>query len=212
MNGQANRFKTWESQGEKPPVTNINTGLAALDRETARFAKPYEKGISDANTQLEKIADAKAMINGSAEAQALGLPKVLTALVSGQGSGVRITQAELNSIGKARGLSGDVEGTLNSWAGKGKLTPTQQQQLTGILDSVKDRITQKAAVHSQALDAINGAATREDAVKADKDARQKISDIEKSGGTPQHQVGDKVNLHGQQVTIKKLNPDGTFDY
>ena len=72
--------------GFKPPVTNVNAGLGALDRETTRLAKPYEKGVSDANAQLDKIADARAMVNGSAESQALGIPKVLTALVSGQGS------------------------------------------------------------------------------------------------------------------------------
>lgn len=173
---------------EKPTQVNVNAGVSALDRETSRFAKPYEKGVSDANTQLEKIADARAMVNGNAESQALGMPKVLTALVSGAGSGVRITQPELNSIASARGLAGDVQGTLNSWAGKGKLTPTQQQQLTGILDDVKARIEAKQSIHSNALDTINSAPTREAAIAADKDARQKITALEKGGS---HNSGPK---------------------
>lgn len=171
--------------GEKPPTVNVNAGLTALDREATRLAKPYEKGISDANAQLDKIADARNMVNGNAESQALGVPKVLTALVSGQGSGVRITQPELNAIAKARGISGDVEGTLNKWAGQGALTPIQQQQLTHILDDVRNRILQKQAIHSAALDAINGGASRDDVIKADKEARQKLNALESGSGSQQ---------------------------
>jgi hypothetical protein len=134
------------------------------------------------------------MVNGNAEAQALGIPKVLTALVSGQGSGVRITQAELNMIGKARGIQGDVEGTLNSWAGKGRLSAEQQRQLTGILDDVKNRILAKQAIHNDALDRINGAATRQDVIAADKEARQKLNDLEKGGGGSQTAVSLKAAM------------------
>jgi hypothetical protein len=171
--------------GEKPvrpPVVNVNAGTAALDRESTRFAKGWEKAGTDANAQLEKIADARAMINGNAESQALGVPKVLTALVSGQGSGVRITQAELNMIAHARGIQGDFNGFINRVSGKGQLTPEQQAQLTGILDDVKARISQKSQIANEALDAINGGGTREEIIQADKLARQKISDMEKSGG------------------------------
>lgn len=198
------KYDTDEGEsGFKPAVTNVNAGEAALDRETARFAKPYEKGVYDANTQLEKIADARAMVNGNAESQALGMPKVLTALVSGAGSGVRITQPELNSIASARGLVGDVQGTLNSWAGKGKLTPTQQQQLTGILDDVKARIEAKQAIHSNALDTINSAPTREAAIAADKDARAKITALEKGSQQPQAKEGDsKTNTSGDKVIFR----------
>lgn len=174
--------------GEKPPTINVNAGTAALDRETKQFGGSHQKALDASQAQLEKIDDARAMINGNAESQALGIPKVLTALVSGQGSGVRITQPELNAIGKARGLSGDIEGTLNSWAGKGKLTPEQQRQLSGILDDVKARVSQKAAIHGAALDAINGAGTRQDIIKADADARKKVSDLESSGGGGQIMV------------------------
>ena len=193
--------------GEKPPTVNVNAGNAEMDREATRLGKPYEKGVSDANAQLEKIADARAMVNGNAESQALGIPKVLTALVSGQGSGVRITQAELNAIGKARGISGDVEGTINKWAGKGALSAAQKQQLTQILDDVKTRLEKKAAVHSEALDAINGATNRQQIIDADKQARQRLQQIEKYG----HYEGEQVTVKGQPVTIKKIHPDGSFE-
>jgi hypothetical protein len=176
------QIKDLGATGEKPTTVNVNAGIAGLDRETKQFGGAHQKAVDSANAQLEKIADARAMINGNAEAQGLGIPKVLTALVGGQGTGVRITQAELTSIAHARGLQGDIEGTLNKWAGKGALSREQQQQLTQILDDVKARIMQKQAIHSDALDTINGASTREQIIQADKDARKKIGDLESGGG------------------------------
>lgn len=166
---------------EKKPQSDASA-ITALDRESARFAKPHEKSLADANAQLEKIADARAMINGNAESQALGIPKILTALVSGQGSGVRITQAELNAIAKARGISGDVQGYINKLSGKGTLTKEQQAQMTQILDDVKARLTQKQAIANEALDRINGAMSRDEIVKIDKEMRQKLTDFEKNTG------------------------------
>jgi len=198
-------IKDMGETGEKPPVFNANAGLITLDRESARLAKPYEKGISDANAQLDKIADARTMINGSAEAQALGVPKVLTALVSGAGSGVRITQPELNAIAKARGIAGDVQGTLQSWAGKGKLTPEQQKQLTGILDDVHARILQKQSIHNETLDRINGAASREEIINADKEARQKLSALEQG----QHSAGGQMMRARDPNGVLHEAPSGT---
>lgn len=173
--------------GEKPTQVNVNAGTAALDRETKQFGAAHQKGVDTATAQLEKIEDARNMINGNAEAQGLGIPKVLTALVGGQGTGVRITQAELTSIAHARGIQGDFEGTLSKWEGKGALSRAQQQQLTQIMDDVRQRIVQKQAIHAGALDAINGASTREQIIAADKDARDKITQLENGG--PQQQGG-----------------------
>lgn len=189
-------IKDLGESGEKPPTVNVNAGLGALDRETKQFGAPYQKSLDSSNAQLEKIADARAMINGNAEAQGLGIPKVLTALVGGQGTGVRITQAELTSIAHARGLSGDVEGTLSKWAGKGALTGEQQRQLTQIMDDVKARLVQKQAIASQTLDTVNGATTREQIVQADRDARKQLSDLEggNTGSTSGGSSGMAVSL------------------
>ena len=165
---------------------------AALDRESKQFSTGWEKQNDAGDAQLEKIADARAMVNGNAESQALGIPKVLTALVGGQGTGVRITTPELNAIAKARGWQGDVEGTLNSISGKGKLTSTQQKQLTQIMDDVKQRIVQKQAIASEALDGIYNGATREDIIKAHQAGRQKLADLE-SGKTPGTQPAAKTS-------------------
>lgn len=164
--------------GFRPQQVNVNAATNLLDRESARFAKPHEKAVADANSQLEKINDARAMINGPAEAQALGIPKVLSALVGGQSSGLKINMAELNMLAKARGITGDVEGFLRKVSGGGTLTREQQQQLTQILDDVAARIRQKQTMANDALDRINSAGSREEIVGIDKDVRNKLSAME----------------------------------
>lgn len=170
--------------GERPPSVSVSANLGALDRETKQYGTPHQKSLDAANAQLEKISDARSMINGNAEAQGLGIPKVLTALVGGQGTGVRITQPELASIAHARGLSGDVEGTINKWSGKGSLTREQQHQLTQIMDDVAARIRQKQKIASDTLDTINGSSSREQIIEADKQARKHLSDLESGTSSP----------------------------
>jgi hypothetical protein len=208
-NTQTKKFDIDEGvSGFKPAVTNVNAGEAALDREAKQFGATHQKSLEASNSQLEKIADARAMINGNAESQGLGVPKVLTALVGGQGTGVRITQAELQAIATARGIKGDIEGTLNKWSGQGALTKEQQHQLTQIMDDVKSRLVEKQSIASGALDTINGASKREQIIAADKDARQKLNDFEQHG----HYVGQQVRLkNGQTVVVQHVHPDGSFD-
>jgi hypothetical protein len=169
--------------GEKPPTVNVNTSNSLADREIKQFGEPHQKAVDASSAQLEKIDDAKKLITGNASGQALGIPKLLTALVSGQGSGVRITQAELNMIGHARGIQGDVEGFFKKLSGQGQLSAIQQQQYSQILDDVKARVLQKIAIHNKALDAISDpAGSRESRIAADTAARKALSDMESGNG------------------------------
>ena len=188
------------------------TGGTGVTQAVTRLAKPYQADLSSSSAQLEKIDEAKSLVNGNAEAQALGIPKALTALVSGQGTGVRITQAELNAIARARGWQGDFEGTLNSAAGKGNLSKTQQQQLSQILDDARSKIVHKQQIANDALDEINSANSPEEAAAADKkarDRRQKMesgaapADNPSAGGPPQSVVDGAKE--GQYIH----SPDGT---
>jgi len=201
--------KAYAAATQKPErgPTIIQQG-AEIDRISGRLGKPHETAITAGNNQLDRMDEARAMINGSAEAQAFGIPKVLTALVSGQGTGVRITQPELNAIGRARGLAGDVQGSINALAGKGKLTKEQQGQITAILDDAKRRLQEKMNISNQALDAMNGAETRADVIAADKKARKQMSELEKTG----HYEGQTITLKdGSQRTVTAIHPDGSFD-
>lgn len=173
----------------RKPEGSPTAGINALDRETARFAKPHEKNVSDAETRLSKIQEAKALINSPVIGQNLGTIALIPSLAGGQGSGVRVTQAELNSILANRGIKDTLQGYINSFTGKGKWTTQDLTQINGILDDISAKLAKKRDISSQALDEINGAGSREEAVAADKKNRKLLADEEKSqaqaGSTPQ---------------------------
>jgi len=190
---------------EKP--ISISTGDASLDREATRLMKPYTTMTTQGAAKLDKIDEAKSLILGNAEAQALGKPETMVALVSGQGSGVRVTQSELNAILQARGFKGNIEAFQRQFKGEGDLTPTQQKQIAGILDDAKARLQTKLQIANDTQDAINAATSREQVIQAEKQGRKNLNDLEKFG----HYEGETVNVGGKPVIIKKLNPDGTFE-
>jgi hypothetical protein len=128
----------------------------------------------------------------------------MTALVSGQGSGVRITQAELNMIAHARGVQGDFEGYINKLSGKGQLTKTQQDQIAGVLGDAKQRILLKQQIANQTLDTINGASSRDQIVQADQQARRLFGQLEKFG----RYEGEILPYNGKQMKIVRISDDG----
>jgi hypothetical protein len=198
------QIKDLGETGEKPPTVNVNAGQNEADKQAARLGKPYEAMNTAANSQLDKIDEAVSMIHGNAEAQALGIPKTMTALVSGQGSGVRITQAELNMIAHARGVQGDFEGYINKLSGKGQLTKTQQDQIAGVLGDAKQRILLKQQIANQTLDTINGASSRDQIVQADQQARRLFGQLEKFG----RYEGEILPYNGKQMKIVRISDDG----
>lgn len=176
----------------------------ALDRQIAQYGKPWQTMSTGVSSQLDKILDAEKMVAGGAMQQALGIPKVLTALVSGQGSGVRITQAELNMIAKARGITGDIEGWFNKIKGQGQLTDTQKEQLGQILGDVRQRILQKKQIADGAIDEMQAGTSRADILATDKKARKALSDYETNTGrtykfTATGQGGHKIGSDDQKT-------------
>jgi hypothetical protein len=193
---------------EKPPQVNVNAGDASLDRLAGRLGKPYQAGFDAANKQLDTIDKTMRSIDSGYKGQALALPETMTALVSGQGTGVRITQAELNAIGQHNGIKGDIESFFNRISGEGSMTDQDKKQLKGILAETRQRVLDKQQIHKDALDGINGAPDRGAVAKSDADARQRISDLERTG----HFAGQTVKLkNGQTITIQKVHPDGSYD-
>lgn len=160
---------------------NAENALAQFnqaDRETKVFGAPFQTALTGAQGQLARINEAQQMLmTGNAETQALAIPKVLSALVSGQGSGVRITQSELNSIGGARGIAGDVQGWLQKMGSGQKLTPDQSRQLQGILVDTGSLIARKMDTATQTLQAIENAPDRPARIAATQKGRDVLNSI-----------------------------------
>lgn len=194
--------------GEKPPTVNVNGADASIDRLAARLGKPYETSLDKAQDKFDRIQQTLHSVDAGYVGQGLAIPELLTSLVSGQGTGVRITQPELNAITANRGIKGNAEAWFNSMAGKGKLTDTDKAQIKGVLGEAQKRLEVKQDILNHAMDLINGAGSREEIQKADKEARQNITDYERTG----HYVGQQVHTKdGKTISVTAVHPDGSFD-
>lgn len=201
MTADAARKSLMDSK-EKPITVNANQAESALDKEVKQYGAKHDKAYADANSQLDKINDAQMMVRGNAMDQALGVPKVMTALISGAGSGVRITQPELSAIANARGIGGDIEGTIRSWLGKGKLTPTQQAQLGQVLDDVKQRVIQKRQIAEDATRSMRNATSRKDILAAEDSAQKALTAMESGSAKPGSTV---MGAGGVPIDLSKFH-------
>jgi hypothetical protein len=188
---------------ERPQNVNVNAGDAAVDRLAARLSKPYQTAYDKSSAQLDNVDKTLRSIASGYKGQALALPETLTSLVSGQGTGVRVTMPELQMVGQHNGVKGDVESFINRVSGEGSMTDEDKKQLTGILREMRGILQDKIAIHSGALDAINGAESREQIQEADKIARKQLTEYEKIGA-----MGNRAQHFGTVNGIKVMSEDG----
>ena len=173
------QITAWEHEDAEAKKIIVNTGGgsdakkdAALDREIKQYGAPYSKIHADIGNQIGKINDTMTMIHsGGYTGQNLSQIKILTSLVSGQGTGVRVTKSEIDQITNARGVQGKFEAWLDRLLGQGSLSQQQQKEMNNILSDVKQRLLDKQAIADRASDKMENSNSREDILKADKEAR-----------------------------------------
>lgn len=175
-------IKDLGATGERPPVINVNQQNSRLDAEVKQYGEPYSKMIEDTSSQLEKIQEARNLVKGGAVAQALGVPKLLSSLVGGRNSGLRMTKAELDSIVEARGIKGTLESWVNRLEGKGRLTAEQVNQMGGILDDVEQKLGAKSQAARDTMSKMRNAKNREEIIGLANDAEKNFSQLEKAAG------------------------------
>ncbi len=202
--------KTIRATSTLPKIDIHNASAAASDtrsrdanteKEYMAAQKDLSTGFAGAQSQIDTIEQAKTELGGGAIGQALGTIKTLVGLAGGKGSGVRITQAELNSLLHARGVKGDMQGWLNGLEGKGNLSGEQQQQLNQVLTDVEGRLRQKQQSYNDTLDKLSGAKSTDEIRKIQSDYRRSLA--EGSGSAPQ---GHVIEINGKQYQYKGSGP------
>ena len=169
-----------------PPDPNVAAARsdADLDRKVNQLAPEHDKIVTSLGDKLDKVASARALLDQeNMTGDALGLPAILTSVVGGQGSGIRVTMPELNTLGAAHGVKGTVESFFSKIAGEKTIPEDQRQQAKAVLDAIAVRVRQKQDIANKAVSDIRGARTRDEATAADKAARDAYLKLERSGGT-----------------------------
>jgi hypothetical protein len=147
-------------------------------------ARSYQRNLDQSSAQLTRINNAIEEVDSSKpEYLAAAIPTVLTAIVSGQGTGVRITQPEMNSLIKARGFGDSIEAFTNKISGKGDLSAQQKKDLKGLLSDVQSKITQKQREYANTIDEIYDSDGIEGINKARTKFNKSLTQQDQSQGT-----------------------------
>lgn len=158
------------------------TRNAETEKEYNAAAKDLGSQFSTAQTQAETLAQARQELQSGAVGQAVGTIKTLVGLAGGKGTGVRITQAELNALAQARGLGGSFEGYISSLEGKGKLAPEQVTAMTQLLGDVENTIRAKMGKQDQYLDRLSQANSAQEVRQIQSEYRKDLMGGKGGGG------------------------------
>jgi hypothetical protein len=182
-----------------------------LNKAQTQYQKDWRKQYDSSTAQFDKLNQAKTEISSGASAgQAIGVITTLSGMASGQGSGVRITQAELNSMVKARGLGGDLEALKQKILDSGQpLTPDQVKQINGLIDDVQKRAGQKLAIINKGLDDINNAASDKEVKQIDNRIRKNMTSFEQGKVATSAQVQAYAQAH--KISVQEAQQHAESD-
>ncbi len=141
--------------------TPVN-GNAANDKATARSDRSYQQTKTDLETVRKPIADqadrlgrlVDSIDQQTPQADALIAPELLTVIAGGQGSGLRMNEAEISRVIGGRSNYEGIKAALNKWqADPSKalsITPAQRDQMRRLVSAVANRNAAKMAILDQA--------------------------------------------------------------
>jgi hypothetical protein len=160
----AAKFQADATKSSREEASGFRTDAAQdrqegqLFKQSQELGKPHQSILKTESAKLQALEQAQSLLSsGNAEGAALAVPKILSAIAGGQGSGLRMTQAELNSIAQARGISGSLEAWLSKLQSGKNLSSAQVIQLQGILADAKQRAQMRSDVANHAIDRMGSA-------------------------------------------------------
>ena len=183
---------------------------AEEDRQTARKDKSYqfltgkldniEKPITQIADRLSRLQTTLAQ--GNMQADALVAPELLTVMAGGQGSGLRMNEAEIARIVGGRTVWESLKASINKWkldpSAARSITPEQDRQIRLLVGAVAAKLSAKQDALFQARQNMDDADSVEQQRSVMERARKAIRDIDSS-----KPGGD---------TVKMKTPDGkTWD-
>jgi hypothetical protein len=178
---QLKAHKEWEIRPDQPGAND-----ARNDRSYQYNNNIIEKQRAPIDQRLERLDRAEQAVNQkSAQADALIAPELLSVMVGGQGSGLRMNEAEISRIVGGRSKWADLQAILQKWTpGSGlSVTPEQRQQISALLKVVREKTVAKQHAYVEAQTALSEASSVQEHRKITTDLKKKLSAID-SG--PEH--------------------------
>ncbi len=146
--------------------TTTKISLGAGEKNTARADRSYQFNTAQLDKLASPLEERTARLlrledtinQQTPQADALIAPELLTVMAGGQGSGLRMNEAEIARIVGGRTNWESLQAAVNKWRvdpSKGlSVTPAQRDQIRSLLGVVRDRVNQKQAILDQARQAL----------------------------------------------------------
>ena len=179
--------------GLKPPTVNVNAGQARDDRSYEAREKELNAigaPVAQLGQRFGRLKDTIAQ--GTPQADALIAPELLTVMAGGQGSGLRMTEAEIARLVGGRSKWESLRAAIQQWSADPKtansITEEQRQQIRALVQTVDGKLTKKQAALNSAYERLSTAKTAEEHRQIVNETRKAFQDIDngevQGGGTP----------------------------
>lgn len=183
-----------------------NASKNAMDKETSGEFKTLRKGLitdfGTADKQRQAAETAKRELESGPVGQNIGTIKTIVAAAGGQGSGVRVTQAELNSLASHLGPWETFDNFLSSVEGKGKFAQPTKDQINKVLDGIIQTASDKEGLLNDTIDKMGDAANVKELRGLDKEYRHKVAAPTESPARPKG-VPEDAKWNAQKRTWEK---------
>jgi len=221
-----NEAAALKGQGDKEAQTTVSN----RERDDAAAAKKVEESghvFDKYSTQVDKVKDPMDATGARAglaiknldlktkAADALVAPEILTLAAGGQGSGLRMNEAEISRIVGGRDIWDTLKSKINYLQTKGgTFDDTQRGQLRQIAQYVQERSGAVSSILDQTREKMLAGQGDETAVRTAYDAGKKVvSQIEQKGiipdgSTDKAEVGMFLMHNGALYKVTSVDKDG----
>lgn len=206
--------KAAAAEAGRDPEAGAARETARKDAQTEKSYQAHLRILEGARKPLDdkaqKLGELNDIVNAATPiADSVLAAKFMTAMAGGQGSGVRVTGAEINNIKGGRGMWQGIEAKMQQFAldptKAGSFTPEQRSQIKQMSDQLQKQLRQKLSKANDAQQALVDAPNAQA-------HRQIVADFQKSLGAEEALSGavappKTVKYQGKEVPFSSLSPE-----
>lgn len=170
----------------------------------------YNKPVSDLLGRMSRLNDTLAQ--GTPQADAMVAPELLSVMSGGQGSGLRMNEAEIARMVGGRSNWESLKAAINKWKGDPNaarsITPAQQEQIQSLVGAVNGKLQSKSKILSDARQKLLLSNDIQEHRQITSDALKSLNDIDSPAQEQTGKLPAKVYILGGKRFVQQ--PDGTF--
>ena len=178
---------------------NVNTAAAKPSPGDAqswdkhmKMIETVGKPVADRMERLVRLEDSLHSKTGVADS--VIAPELMTAMAGGAGSGVRITNAEINAVLHGRSTIENFKGMLQKIQNGQAITPEQRQQMLDLVGVVKNKVSQKSDAIQAAREALGNVADPQEHNRIYTGLQKSLAAIDSGGGSSAQVGGGLVSM------------------